>query len=203
MIKSRLSGSSLRADLAEVLLRPKVSRLRGRVVTVDEIDEVLKQLQLWVLEPSLNRDDILEDIAWELKLRGAPLALLEDHKSYNPKLVPAEIARAGSVYASIVSRLEPDLRLKLLNYVLHPEHEDFPQAVQERVVEILKDDIANTPAEKLKKSVEPILEQAISRKEEFEDELNLALLNSEPAERIPLIEMLIQAGDMNLPRNGH
>lgn len=196
----RIAGSNLQLALTRGLLEPEIERLAAAPPDPEALNRLVETINAYVRQGSLQKDDYLESLAWRLGLSGRELgAFIEDEKSYNWRKADPLLLRFGSALSAEISKLSPQSRTDFIAFLIQPEGRELPSAILKELqrhayLAALAADAAqeyHAPRDKLKKDAD---RAAYLMKLEIES----ALIDASPFERIPLFELLLSAGPQAL-----
>ncbi|MFA5140866.1 MAG: AarF/UbiB family protein [Elusimicrobiota bacterium] len=205
LIKDRIQSHDLRLKLAKWVLESRIAKLEAAPsFTKEEVFALVSDLNLMAPQGSLAKDKFIEQLSWRLKLAGANLfAFIEDQKTSNWKRENPLLVNAGSVIASGIHRMSAERRKLFLEYLMDPRasKSGLPEEVlQELFQQALDKLIQESEGRRRKRDTNrAVLEdkaRGIARALKLQIELYLR--DSAPTERIPLIEVVLTAGNQAL-----
>ena len=197
LLGHRLNSIGLELSMARRLIEPMVASLTQHTVGVRELVGLLEEINRLVPRDSMGKDELLEQIAWDLRLRDrALLNLIEDHKSYNWRRANPMLANWASFFSENVQRLDRNGLMDAIAYFREPEHRPVPASMieamrQSAVGRALKLVQESKALETDARYVEENLLYISTR------QLETLALNASPTERIPVFDLLLNSGGAN------
>lgn len=183
----RIRSPEYQVELASPLIRSKVD---NGVEIADVIDEV-SQL---VPKESNNKDALVESLGWKYELSDRSLmGYIESEKLSNWRKMDARWFPLASVVGNYIHGLSTNRKLELLDYIIAAGGKGVPPVFAE---EMRKDAIAKIPKgiheyEKKVVEVENQVRQSLEK-------LDVFVRSSTPLQRVPLIELILSAGQSSL-----
>ncbi|MCM2323005.1 MAG: AarF/UbiB family protein [Oligoflexia bacterium] len=192
----RLYGNELRLDFARKTLSGEVRALAAKPVAPEEIDGLIQRLNRFVPQGSLAKDEFLDELSWKLNLKGRELQVfIEDQKSYNWKKTNPLLVNMGSSVSVRLSKLSTESRLRLIDYLIHPDQKQMPEEVYRELTRIFRSEaLENAPRGAGQAVPLSTLREANRLADVSRTLMEQKLLDSTPVERIPLLEMLLKSG---------
>ncbi|OGR48135.1 MAG: hypothetical protein A2X40_05395 [Elusimicrobia bacterium GWC2_65_9] len=198
--KGRISGTELQLSLTRRVVEPEVRRQEGRPAEVGALNRLIETINAYVRQGSLKKDEFLESLAWRLGLGGRELgAFIEDEKSYNWRKANPLLLRFGSALSSEIGRLSSDSRDEFIRFLIEPEGRELPAAIlKELEKNSYQTALALDLAQGKNRSKSAVKAQSDRAAYLMKLEIEAALIDASPFERIPLFELLLSAGDRAL-----
>ncbi|MBI5239043.1 MAG: hypothetical protein HY926_01085 [Elusimicrobia bacterium] len=200
--QGRIAGAGLQLSLTRRLLEPEVERLRSRPQDPEGLNRLIETINAYVRQGSLKKDEYLESLAWRLKLSGKELhAFIEDEKSYNWRKANPMLLRFGSALSGEIAKLSPKARADFIDFLIEPQGRELPAAI---LKELQRN--AYSAALALEAAKDSHRSKAELKKESdraaylMKLEIESALIDASPFERIPLFELLLSAGSQALQK---
>ena len=192
----RISSAELQLSLARRTLEPEIKRLETSAATPADLSRLLDTLNGYVRHGSQHKDDFLESLAWRLNLTGRELgAFIEDEKSYNWRKANPLLLRFGSGLSAEIGRLSERARGEFIRFLLAPEGGRLPDALfKELERNIFQAALDANSAKDYPSSPATVREESERAAELMKLEIEAALIDASPFERIPLYELLLSAG---------
>jgi len=123
--------------------------------------------------------------------------LIEDQKSYNWRKASPMTVNIGSAFVNELSQLNTRERVRMIEFMLDPEHKEFPKAVIKKLEQgVYKSvlDEAKRQSDMTRQTPEGIQREAEEAAMQMKLQVETALMDATPFERIPLLELLIESG---------
>ena len=182
------------------------------------LTSIFSQINRYIPESSSVKDDLLEQLAFRLDLKGSDLVqFVEKSKSTQVQKLPHFFANLGSDLSTRIAQLDQKARRDFIEYLAHPQATVFPKSVADIISkgaydELVDKVLADLNSGTLKQEyASPRLSEALtlSRKNAAvaQEKLQKVVLDSLPAERIPAYELLLTSGqnafihDPTFPKN--
>ncbi|MFA6003759.1 MAG: AarF/UbiB family protein, partial [Elusimicrobiota bacterium] len=201
--KDRIAGAGLQLALTRKLLEPEIKRLEGSPQDPEALNRLIETINAYVRQGSLKKDEFLEDLAWRLELSGRELgAFIEDEKSYNWRKANPMLMRFGSALSAEISRLSAASRGEFIRFLIEPEGRELPPVILKELRQSLYSAaLAAARASTDLSSPADIREGSDRAADLMRLEIENALIDASPFERIPLFELLLSAGDRALQKS--
>lgn len=202
--QNRIYANELRVELARQQIIYQFEQAKTTPPNNREMFEAMEDFERMAPTDSQVRDQVLEELAWRLSLKGPELrAYIEDKKSTNWMKQDARLVMLASSLTNLIAGLGLGDRLNLLDIVLrHRQNTEIPSWIYERLLaaslreaELAKELKDKTPDDKLKWAKEA----AYRNKTHLERFLN----STTPMQRLPVIELFLASRDFDLLRRGN
>ncbi|HEX4048689.1 MAG TPA: AarF/UbiB family protein, partial [Elusimicrobiota bacterium] len=192
----RISSGELQLSLAKRVLGPEVARLEASAPTPAELSRLIETLNAYVRHGSLHKDEFLESLAWRLNISGRDLdAFIEDEKSYNWRKANPVLLRFGSGLSAEIGRLSRRGREEFVRYLIQPEGGALPDPILTEIQRNAYETALRINAAKdYPSSPARVREESDRAAELIKLQIEAALIDASPFERIPLYELLLSAG---------
>ena len=193
---ARISGAALQLSLARRLLDPEVERLGSGPHDAADLNRLVETLNAYVRQGSFQKDEYLEDLAWRLGLSGKELdVFIEDEKSYNWRKANPLLLRLGSALSAEIAKLSAPARAQFISFLIDPEGRELPGAIlRELQKNAYAAALAADAVENYHKPHARLRRESDRSAYLTKLELEAALSDASPAERIPIFELLLSAG---------
>ncbi|MCX5795971.1 MAG: AarF/UbiB family protein [Elusimicrobia bacterium] len=198
--QGRIAGSGLQLSLTRRLLEPEVARLRSQPQDPEGLNRLIETINAYVRQGSLKKDEYLESLAWRLNLSGKELgAFVEDEKSYNWRKANPMLLRFGSALSGEIAKLSPKARSEFIAFLIEPEGRELPDPIlKELQRNAYSAALAIDAAKDSHSSKAEIKKESDRAAYLMKLEIEAALIDASPFERIPLFELLLSAGGQAL-----
>lgn len=198
----RIRSEKIRLTLTTIVLEKTLTSLRMKL-PVDRFslyDLILNKINQYAPQGSMDKDRYIESIAWRLKLRGLELkAFTENQKSHNWRKASPFIVNMGGMMSAQIASMSIEKKMDMILYLIDPVNNET------KFFASIMDDLRASAKETLrtatkKNSYEPELtEEALRAKadraaEQTRLQLEEAIRDSSPFERLPLYEVLLTSG---------
>ncbi|MBI4677714.1 MAG: hypothetical protein HY748_09025 [Elusimicrobia bacterium] len=194
--KGRIAGAGLQLSLTKALLEPEVERLESEEPSHEDLNRLIETVNAYVRHGSMKKDEYLESLAWRLDLSGRELgAFIEDEKSYNWRKANPMLLRFGSALSAEIARLSPSARVEFIEFLIEPQGRELPGViVKELERNLFAAALAVDAAKERRSSPAQLKREAERAAYLMKLEIEAALIDASPFERIPLFELLLSAG---------
>lgn len=198
--KGRIAGSGMQLSLTRRLLEPEVARLRSQPQDPEGLNRLIETINAYVRQGSLKKDEYLENLAWRLGLSGKELgAFIEDEKSYNWRKANPMLLRFGSALSAEIAKLSVKSRSEFISFLIEPEGRELPDPIlKELQRNAYAAALAIDAAKDSHSSKAEIKKESDRAAYLMKLEIEAALIDASPFERIPLFELLLSAGSLAL-----
>lgn len=195
---SLIKSAVIRQEVASHLLEPKIAAL-AKVDDVDvrSLQALLSELDVYLSERSLRKDELLENLSFRLNIRdeGVLRDFIEARKlvGTSSNTTPVNAALHSS-FTQLLSDLDESARLELISFMREPEdvRNGLPQSLLNKIEDqIISEEFAKGDTGRGKQTITEIARrQTMKTKEEIES----ILRDSSPLERIVIYDLLITSG---------
>jgi hypothetical protein len=199
--KDYIWSPSIRLRVLKQMIFSHLNEVRKEVTTKENISKFLGSIQDAVPENSIEKDDFLEKLAWDLDLNDLPrLNELESQKAFGEKnnVSPFLVAKV-SLLIEYIQALSPNQLAELIRYFLLPPgvadmrtEELFPKNVKETIRQLVIQDINRTGTVWKMLAKEMTREQAADR---VIDGIKALARELKGFERIPAFKVLLHSGN--------
>lgn len=191
-----LSSALLKLEWTERFLEPEILHLEKHGADAPALHDLIERINRYVPTGTLKKDDFLESLAWRLDISGKELeVLIEDEKSYNWKKSNPILVNMGSGLTNELAKLKPDSRKRFIRFLIDPENRELPPELLREFERSIYDQIlAKARAEESHSDTDEMKAKARKAAYLMKLQLEAALRDASPFERIPVFELLLAAG---------
>ena len=201
-VKARIKGSDIRLEIAKMAIQAQVQRV-AIPVSSRELNHLLNQLDLMVPESSLAKDDFLETLGLQLRVKPPDVdTMIEARKvaGVANRGVPFTMEKYAGL-SEMIASMEVDSRKEFILYLRDPESRNKglpPELLNKMKKQIVARQLEKARLDQGQEFIEAEVDWEFYKlKESIESNIR----RLQPLERIPIFDLLLMSGKKALKKD--